>query len=74
MLIIEIKQIMYSLLGYMEPTILLVDKVIGAVQTTVSVTMCKSVLCRVEVTVENFLHGLLYPRILCAHLNHTVER
>ena len=44
--------------------VLLVDKVIGAVQTTVSVSMIRGVLCRVEVTVEDYLHGFLYCSLM----------
>ena len=50
--------------GHCEVKGLLVDKVVGAAQTTVFVNMTKGVLCKVEVAVEDYLHGLLSPSIL----------
>ena len=59
--------------GHYEVKGLLVDKVVGAAQTTVSMNMTKGVLCKVEVAVEDYLHGLLSPSILCTHLHCTVK-
>ena len=62
-----------QVVGHHEVKGLLFDKVLGVALTTVSVNMTKGVFCKVEVAVEDYLHGILSPSILCAHLRRTVK-
>ena len=53
---------------------MLIDKIIGTVESTLMVDLKKSVLSKVQVEIRNYQLGILNPMQLCSHFQSMKKR